>query len=48
MKAGHLLKHTYACGSVEHNVSRRKVMQLLVESAAGIGGHGLLSPAIAQ
>ena len=48
MKAGRLMKHAYACGSAEHNLSRREVMQMLVGSVAGIGGHGLLSPAIAQ
>ena len=48
MKAGRLMKHAYACGSAEYAVSRREVMQILVGSKMGIGGHGLLSSAIAQ
>ena len=48
MKAGRLMKHAYACGSAEYAVARREVMQILVSATMGVGGHGLLSSAMAQ
>ncbi len=42
------MNHPFACNSPQHHVTRRRMMQTLLGSAAGIGCSGLLAPALAN
>ncbi len=40
--------HSFACNSPQHQLTRRRMMQTLLGSAAGLGYSGLLAPAVAR
>ena len=41
-------RNPHACGSSQHDVSRRQVLGALAGAAAGVGAGSLLSPLVAE